>query len=198
MVVALVIVSCGFPRPADVEPDGGSNAPGQTYQLLSIEPAIAVTDDALTLEGTFGASTLVHFPGEAVQAATILGEHRATVTVPASATAGDLTVTTGDITVGPLPFRRTSFALGLQQFRASYEQTDGGRQSASLATARSAATALVVGGSLYVLGGADSGGVLGGIERAPINADGTIGSFDIVADTGLATARSGHTSVVVG
>jgi len=168
------------------------------YQLLSIEPAIATTDDMITLEGTFAASATVHFPGGVAQAATVLGEHRATVVVPAAATAGDLTITTGDVTIGPLPFRRTSFALGLQQFRASYEQADGGRQGASLATARSAFTPVVVGGWLHVLGGTDGSNALNSIERAPINADGTIGSFDPAADLTLATARSGHTSVVIG
>jgi hypothetical protein len=187
VAVALVVVSCGFPRPPDVG-----------YQLLSIEPAIATTDDTITLEGTFGASATVQFPGGATQAATILSEHRATVVVPAAATAGDLTVTTDGVTIGPLPFRRTSFALGLQQFRASYEQADGGRQGVPLATARSASTAVVVGGSLYVLGGADSSGPLSSIERAPINADGTIGSFSVAAEATLATARSGHMSLVVG
>jgi hypothetical protein len=198
VVVAFVIGSCGFPRPADVDPDGGPGATGQPYQLLSIEPAIAATDDTLTVEGTFAASATVHFPGGVAQAATLLGEHRATVVVPAAATAGDLTVTTGDVTVGPLPFRRTSFALGLQPLRASYEQADGGRQSATLATVRSAATTVVVGGWLYVLGGSGGSGPLDSIERAFLNADSTIGSFDPVAETALTTARSGHTSVVVG
>ena len=196
--VALV-ASCGFPRPADVDPDGGADAAiTSPYQLLSIEPALATTDDTITLEGTFAASATVHFPGGAAQTATLLGEHRATVVVPASATAGDFTVTTGDVTVGPLRFRHTSFALGLQQFRASYEQADGGRQSATLATTRLAPTSVIVKNWLYVLGGTDGTGALSSIERAPINADGTIRSFDAVTDTLLATPRSGHTCLVVG
>ncbi len=196
LVVSVVVGACGFPRPADVGSD--ATTPGPVYQLVSIEPAIATTDDTIALEGTFAGSVTVHFPGGVDQAATLLGEHRATVVVPAAATAGDLTVITGDVALGPLPFRRTSFTLGMQQFQAPYEQTGGGRQGVSLASARSAATAVVVGGWLHVIGGADGSGALDSIERAPLNADGTIGSFDRAADTTLAVARSGHTSVVVG
>lgn len=197
VVVAFVVASCGFPRPADV-PDDGATSADPTYQLLAVTPAIATTDDTLTLEGTFASTATVRFPGGAVQAATVLGAHRATVIVPAAATAGDLTVTTGDVTVGPLAFRRTSFALGLQHFRASYEQADGGRQSPALATPRLAAASLLVKNWLYVLGGTDGLGALGSIERAPINADSTIGSFDLVTTTLLATPRAGHASVVIG
>jgi Kelch motif len=196
VVVAFVVASCGFPRPADVPDDDTTTGP--KYQLLAVTPPVATTDDTLTLEGTFASSATVAFPGGAVQPATVLGEHRATVIVPAAATAGDLTVTTGGVTLGPLAFRRTSFALGLQQLRASYEQADGGRQSAALVTPRLASTSVIVKNWLYVLGGTDGLGALGSIERAPINADSTIDSFDDITDAMLATPRSGHASLVVG
>lgn len=133
-----------------------------------------------------------------MQPAVMLGEHRATAVVPETATAGDLTVTTGGVTIGPLPFRRTSFTLGLQPFRVSYEQTDCARQSPTLRIARSSATSAVVNGWLYVVGGDSGSGPVNSIERAPTNADGTIGAFDIVGNASLLQARAGHSSVVVG
>lgn len=157
-----------------------------------------MTGETLTMEGTFAADAMVQFPGGVMQSAVVLGEHRATVVVPETATAGDLTVTTGGVTVGPLPFRRTSFALGLQPFRVSYEQTNGARQSPSLRVARSSATSVVINGWLYVVGGDSDSGPVNSIERAPTNADGTLGPFEIVSDVSLFDARSGHTSIVIG
>jgi N-acetylneuraminic acid mutarotase len=171
---------------------------GPAYQLLAVTPAIATAGDALTLEGTFAATAMVQFPGGAMQAATVLGEHRATVIVPEAATAGDLTVSTGGVTLGRLSFRRTSFALGIQPSRISYEQTDGARQSSTLRIARSSATTAVIKHWLYVVGGADGAGALNSVERAGINADGTIESFDVVDGATLVEARAGHTSVVIG
>lgn len=195
----VVVASCGFPRPPDILPDGADGATsGSPYQLLSITPAIATAGDTLTMEGTFATDAMVQFPGGVTQAAVVLGEHRATVVVPETATVGDLTVTTGGLTLGPLTFRRTSFALGLQPFRVSYEQTDCARQSPTLRIARSSATSAVVNGWLYVVGGDNGNGPVNSIERAPTNADGTIGAFDLVSDVSLLQARSGHSSVVVG
>jgi Kelch motif protein len=158
-------------------------------QLLAVEPGVANTDATLTLEGSFDSSPTVNFPGGVSVAATVLGEHRALVTVPAGATAGNLTVATGGGTVGPLPFRRASFALGLDNFGTYYES--------SLATARFAHTIAVAGGYLYVLGGA-APNPLASVERARINADGSLGAFSTVSGVAMVTARGGHTSVVVG
>src|SRR6185295_18507985 len=89
LLALLLIGSCGFPRPADVVAEDASPV-APTYQLLAVSPAIASTGDTLTLEGTFSDSATVQFPGGVVQPATVLGEHRATVVVPETATAGDL------------------------------------------------------------------------------------------------------------
>ena len=198
LVVVLFASACGFPRPADVGPDDAQpNGPG--YRLLAVTPANANTGDTVFLDGTFADSATVQFPGGATQAATILGPHRATVVVPDAATAGDLTVTTGGVTIGPVAFRRMPFALGLQPFRIAYEQTGGGRQSSILRIARSTATAVVIKNWLYVIGGVDSGGgALNSIERAAINADGTVDGFELIGDIALTQARSGHTNIVVG
>src|ERR1043166_2593187 len=189
-LLAIVLVSaCSFPRPADVgDDDAQPGGPG--YRLLVGTPALATTGDTIFLDGTFADSATVQFPGGAMQAATVLGPHRATVVIPDAATAGELTVTTGGTTIGPVAFRRTSFALGLQPFRISYEQTDGGRQSPTLRIARASATSEVIGGWLYAVGGSDGVGPLNTLERAAINADGTLDGFDIVRDAALVEARA--------
>jgi Kelch motif len=195
ILLILATVACGFPRPADV---GDDDEPNTTYQLVALEPATATTGDTITLEGTFAQTATVHFPGGTSQPATILGSHRASVAVPETATAGDLTVETGGTTIGPLVFRRTSFALGLQPFETPFAQLNGARQRSTLETGRSGHTAAVVGNTVYVLGGISGGRYLDSVERAIINADGSLGPFTAIRGVTLATPRSGHTSVLIG
>ena len=191
-----VIASCAFPRPADVP---GDDAPGSTdCQLTAIEPSLANTGDTIMIEGTFVDAVTVNFPGGTSVAATVLGSHRASVTVPASATAGDLTVTTCGSRVGPLPFRRASFPLGLGTFEANLNQSENARRNAQLVTARDSHTVAVVGGYVYVLGGVSSDGLLSSVEQAMINADGTLGSFATVSEVSLVTARRAHTTTIIG
>ena len=201
----LLMASCEFPRPADVGPKDGApddaDAPASVStncQLTAIEPALANTGDTLTIEGTFVDAVTVNFPGGTSAAATVLGPHRATIIVPASATAGDLTITSCGSTVGPLRFRRTSFPLGLGMFAAELDQASGAQQMTKLVTARDSHTATVVGGHVYVVGGVGSGGSLNSVEAAMINADGSLGPFEVVADVTLATARQAHTTVAIG
>jgi hypothetical protein len=61
---------------------------------------------------------------------------------------------------------------------------------------RSGQTTVVVGSSLYLLGGILTGP--GSIERATIHADGSLGPFAAVTDNALAVPRTGHTSAVIG
>ncbi len=131
--------------------------------------------------------------------ATVLGPGRAEVRVPPDATAGTLHVrTAGATATSPIRFRRASFALGLQPFRARYEQADYARQTPSLTTARVHAATFQSGLWLYLLGGADaSGAPLNSIERAMINADGTLGAFQTTPAT-LGEPREGAAAVRVG
>jgi len=64
----------------------------------------------------------------------------------------------------------------------------------SFATARCSHTSVVYNGYLYVIGGATGSGPRNDVEVAPINSDGTIGTWS--ATTSFTTAREGHTSVV--
>jgi hypothetical protein len=69
--------------------------------------------------------------------------------------------------------------------------------SGSLTTGRVAATSIVSGNWLYVIGGSN-GQDLASVERAAINPDGTLGSFSAIAGSALTTPRSHHSSQVVG
>jgi hypothetical protein len=162
-------------------------------QLLSLSPSIANAGATVTLEGTFNADAMVQFPGAAAQAVTVLGPHRATTMVPAAATAGDLTLTTAGTTVGPLPFRRVPFALGIGPFFANCEQANYGRLMSALTTPRTGASAVVTGPDLYLIGG-DANAT---IERALVNADGSLGGF-VDAGIALTTSRTGASTVIVG
>jgi hypothetical protein len=68
----------------------------------------------------------------------------------------------------------------------------------TLATPRAFHSSVVIGSFLYVIGGASTSGVLSSIERATINADGTLGAFATVPGAALVTARENHTNVVIG
>lgn len=173
-------------------------------RLNRVVPEIAQPGQDVVLEGAFGTmGATVAFPGAAMPViATVLGTGRLRATVPADAKAGDLTVTVGGTATNAVRFRRTSFSLGLQHFRARYEQTDFARQTPSLTTARVDAASLVVPGTnsdwLYVFGGSD--GAASGrssIERAMINDDGTLGAFNALTPT-LTRARAGARAVRVG
>jgi hypothetical protein len=128
----------------------------------------------------------------------VLGLHRAKVTVPATATEGPLSVSACGSSFGSLPFRRASFALGLGTLVADYEQTGSARQYPTLAVRRDNHTSTVVGHHLYIVGGVGRTGALNSVERAVINADGTLGRFAIVPGINLVTPRQAHTTVVIG
>jgi len=194
-VLVLLASACGYPRPADVEGDGRPE--DSKFQLLALDPDIAAAGDTITLEGTFGSTVIVNFPGGTSKLAAVLGQHRATVVVPESATAGALSVTTGATTVGHLAFRRTSFPLDLQPFQGFQDQGSGGRREATLVTGRSGATSAVIANYIYVIGGSDRSGYLGTVERARVNPDGSLGPFATYARR-LVTPRAGHTCVIIG
>jgi hypothetical protein len=66
-----------------------------------------------------------------------------------------------------------------------------------LVTPRYQAAGAVIGDYLYVLGGFN-GGALGSVERAKINADGTLQAFQTVKSLALTTARSTATPALLG
>lgn len=194
-VLLTLVIACGYPRPADVEPDGSTGDP--KYQLLALQPDIARTGDTITLEGTFDSTVTVNFPGGVSQAATVLSDHRATVIVPAGATIGALSITTAGMTVGLLTFRRASFELGLQPSRSRSDQAGSARQESALVNGRTGSVSAVIGNFMYVIGGSDGTGYLRSVERARINADGTLTPFTTSSGS-LVNGRASHTCVVLG
>jgi N-acetylneuraminic acid mutarotase len=139
----------------------------------------------------------VNFPGGVTATATVLGPHRATAIVPATATSGTLSVTTGGIDTASVPFRTTPFVPKLANFRTQFEQTDAARPAPVVATARAGASAAVAGNWLYVIGGKSGTTYLSNVERAMINGDGTLGAFGPAAST-LMTGRAGAATAVIG
>lgn len=185
----LAIAACSYPdpRPAidgGLDPDTPSSIDAGpdanelvTPMLLAVTPSIANTGATIVLEGTFGSSVTVHFPGGVDVPATTVGPHRSTVVVPVGATAGSLAITSAGVRAGDVPFRRASFTLGLQPFQEAYAQTHGGMQTPRLQQGRANATAIVVRDRLYVVGGGGANGIAPRLESARINADGTLGPF---------------------
>lgn len=165
-------------------------------------PLVDGATQTMRIEGSFGTTASVNFPGpggvSVAATRVVVTPSRLDVDVPSGATAGDLTIRTAGAVSNGLRFRRPGFDLGLQAFRAQYEQTDYGRQTPSLNTARVNAAWINTGAYLYVMGGANAAGTaLGSVERALINADGSLAGFENVT-SGLNTFREGATAVRVG
>ncbi len=166
-------------------------------QLNSLSPTLAAPNESLVLEGRFGAIAEVIFPSGAKVAANVLGANRATVVVPAGAGEGVLSVTTNGVTTPGLPFRSPTFAIGLQPFHHTYPQANYGRQFPALAVFRSRGAIVNTGQYLFVLGGENNTPEASSVEQAPINADGTIGTF-AASTNGLTTARTDPAAIQVG
>lgn len=179
---------------------GQADPPCPTCQLTAVEPAIASAQDALTLEGTFSGKVLVRFAGGEIVAATVLGPHRATVRAIGAVTSGDIALVAGTTVTGRQPFRRTTFPLGMAPFETTPVQIDVARSAPVLASPSFGAAGVVIGGALYVVGGANGGGtaMLDTIDRATINADGSLGAFVPLDGVKLAIPNSFHTATAVG
>ncbi|MBM3267138.1 MAG: hypothetical protein FJZ01_05755 [Candidatus Sericytochromatia bacterium] len=169
--------------------------PGSPFLAFILTP-VASAGDTIFLEGIFGSSAVVNFPGGVTFNASVLGPHRASVAVPAGATAGPLTVTTAGTTIAGRPFRAPFFSLGLgAPFQARYDQIAGASRMPGLVTPRRGAGICVIGNYLYVIGGT-TGSSLDSVERAAIQADGTLGPFSTVPGVTLAVAEGGPARVI--
>ena len=146
--------------------------------VYSVDEPLAKSGDLLGIEGSgFLAGAEVVFPGNVAVAATVLSPERLTVTVPATAGTGAVTVLQNGNSSNAMPFRRTSFNVGVNPLRASFEQAEYGHLIPSI-TPRFGATAVVGDKYVWVLGGWDnSSGNDALVEQARINADGTLGTF---------------------
>jgi hypothetical protein len=70
--------------------------------------------------------------------------------------------------------------------------------SASLMTERAGHTVEVLGNHLYVVGGASSNGIHNTVEFAPLSDTGSLGSFALLPEVTLTTARRNHTTTIIG
>ncbi len=176
---------------------------GVTCLLLSLSssaPTTAMVGDTLTLSGYFASPLTVNFPGGVSALATVQSVNLATVIVPAGATSGNVTVSVGSITSAsvPLTVNTVSSGLAARGFSTNYDQASYARQMPMLNIARLSAAVLSTSTWVYVIGGTNGSGThYNSVERARINADGTLGPFEIVAGVNLVTARSAP-AVVVG
>jgi Kelch motif len=213
----------------------------------------ANSGDILSIEGRFGDSATVNFPGGTSVDATVLSASRLSVAVPAAAGSGLLTVSSNGVTTNAVPFNHASYAFAPQSFRQLNEQANYARQSPTLQTQRWGSGGITTADRVWIIGGVAQSDesplasieeahiegdgalrgfqtlpgalthargwtsatrvgnfvyVIGGrnaavtseptIERAPINADGSLGAFSVVPDLSLLTPRYAHQIVVLG
>lgn len=252
----VVFAACNFPDPrhnssdaasardAPTSRDGASTIDGGSCvqcRVLAMSPRVVDTGDVLALEGTFAADTSVTFPNGATAAASVLGGTHATVTVPANAGTGTLTVTSGGTAIAVPGFRAAPAPIALGSDTAGAPSLIAGRAFAMSATTsafvyvfgsgpteRAAIqgdgtlgtfeddpavrlvvdpgfdTSVATTAFVYVIGGGGGGGQIDAVQAAPIRADGTLGSFEVLATTlprpasGVAAAIIGDTLTVLG
>ncbi len=191
---------------ATVNADGSlgafSAAPGLRLAAARWLPSAVVLADSVVVTGGFDGRALASVERAAINA---------DGTVGAFAAASGVTLTTArfshtSVVVGNAVYvlgGATAMGVATDTVERAVIQGDGSlgpfTPVGRLVTGRFGATSAVLGGSVYVLGGASrAGGFLTSVERAPINADGTLGAFSTVVGVTLATARAGHTSAVLG
>jgi hypothetical protein len=185
--------------------DSGFSTSSSAYAtpvLTGVNPSTASVGDTIELAGTFEGPAVVNFPGGVRASARLLSPGRASVVIPQGATSGLLTVSVGPHTSSGLALTLVQFQLGLVSHGTSrhYDQGGYGRQMPKLNFGRQMPASAVIGNYLYIFGGTIiSGGWTntGSVERATINADGTLSAFSVVAGVTL-TPRYIHTAAVVG
>ncbi|MCA9678337.1 MAG: hypothetical protein H6708_16945 [Kofleriaceae bacterium] len=164
--------------------------------LYAIHGDVVRVGDEIVLDGIFGPAASVNFAGAVTATAIVDGTHRARVTVPSGATSGPVTVTTLAQTTSAIRIRIASFALGLGPFRTRYEQAGYAQTTPTLVVARTGAAVIATRRWVYVVGGASAGGTpLASIERARVNADGSLGPFALAGSLGVARAYAGASRI---
>jgi hypothetical protein len=166
--------------------------------VTSLSPTLANTDDTVVIEGLFSqtGATTVDFPGAPGQPVTVLGAARATAKVPATATAGALTVRTGNTNFGPFQFRRANYKLGAPDFSFREPQNNVGTATPRALLGRIYHATVNINDRLFLIGGAlyDSAPKpYKYIERLDISVDGSVARSSLLSST-LEVARFGHTA----
>lgn len=165
--------------------------------LYSVAPATAAGGQTVVLEGRFGGAIDVVFSGSAPVAATVMSPTRARVTVPVGSTTGTVSVQSAAGASNELPFRRTTFGLGLNFWRSDYEQTLYARRMPSLLVPRSSFGLVNSGTHVYLIGGAGASPALASIESGLLNLDGSLDELTLSSNT-LNTPRAAPSTVQIG
>jgi hypothetical protein len=197
-----VIVDAGIDSPVDssVDPVDSSvdgpvdSGPPPTVQIFNVWPPIANPGTTLMLEGTFAGDAVVQFPGGTTATMTALSTHRASVVVPPASTVGSLRLDGGPNS--HVIFHAHDYQLGFQKIEP-YEQTDTARQPGLLAEAVHGHGSVTIGKYVYVIGGYN-GTFSTRVQRATLNADGTLGNFAIVPGVSLVHGRDFFATAIVG
>ena len=189
------LYNCGACNMACSANQACSNSVCLVPALHTIHPEIVEVGQTIFLEGVFGSAATVSFANAAPVPAVMLGPQRALVTVPDGALTGDVTVTTRGATTNPVRVRVASFAVGLGFFRATYEQAGYGQQTPSLTQPRTGAIAVRLGRWLYVIGGSAAATPVATIERALVNADGSLGPFQVAGTLSSSRAFASATQI---
>lgn len=193
----------------DAPSPDGPLPPGTTCQdqptacaLLASNREVGFAGQLLVLEGAFGDSVEVAFPGGAMATATTVGPRRALVEIPNQAQTGTLSITTAGTTVdSAVRFRGVRSQLGIAHFQTHYHQTESARQHPRLTVTRGFAQAVAIKDRVFVMGGSQStaaGSALSSIDIARINADGTLTSFNKFVASSLTVPRSRFAALAVG
>ena len=168
--------------------------PPPTTQIFNVWPPIANPGTTLMLEGTFAGNALVRFPGGTTAMMSTLSAQRATVVVPPATTLGNIALHGNPNT--HVIFHAHDYQLGFQQI-APYEQTDTARQQGLLAEGVYGHGSVTIGKYVYVIAGNNSN-FSTNVQRATLNADGTLGNFAIVPGVSLVHGRAFFATAIVG
>lgn len=160
-----------------------------------VSPRAAATGDRIVISGRFPSPpTSVTFSGGAAATVDAADTTRLLVKMPSTAATGPIQLVFGSGTILTPIVRKTTFPLGLQPFFPYYEQTGNARVTQVMQTARSYHVASIDRDYLYVFGGQGPASALDTIERALVNADGTLYRFETQPVT-LTTPRRRATLV---
>jgi hypothetical protein len=182
-----IVVDAGVDAPVNA-------GPPPTTQIFNAWPKIANPGSTLMLEGTFAGNAVVRFPGGATATMNALSAHRASVVVPVNSGLGNLALdATPDSHV---VFHAHDYQLGFQKIEP-YEQTDTARQQGLLAEPVYGHGSVTIGKYVYVIGG-NNGTFSTHVQRATLNADGTLGNFAIVPGVALIHGRVEFATLIVG
>lgn len=156
--------------------------------LTAVRPAYARPGDTVWVDGDLGTNASLNFNGTGPVTPTSAGAQRASAVVPGGAVTGQVWTSSPMASSPGLELRVPGFVPGVGYWHKFYEQDMAGLASPSLAAPRADAATVQNGRDVYVVGGM-GGATLGTVERAMVQADGTLSRFGVLSST-LVSPRS--------